>query len=286
MPMRDDFCVFILSHGRAGNVITYKTLRKGGYTGKVYVVIDDEDKMGEDYRREFGDEVLTFSKREVAKVVDAGDNSGEMRSVLYARHACFALAEEVGCRYFLQLDDDYTTFQYRYLPGVRFGYAPVRSTMDRWITAVLDFYVGTSALSVAVAQGGDYIGGDPGDIVGKRKCMNSFFCSVDRPFRFAGIMNEDVSTYVTEGRRGGLFLTLMPVQLQQPASQSSPGGVTELYLDSGTYRKAFYTVLHAPSCTRIGVLVDHSSPHPRLHHAIDSRFAYPKILREDARKES
>ena len=44
---RDSFCVFILSHGRPDNVITLNTLRREGYTGPWYIVIDNEDKKGE-----------------------------------------------------------------------------------------------------------------------------------------------------------------------------------------------------------------------------------------------
>lgn len=40
-----NFAVFILSHGRAGNVKTYQTLINQGYTGNIYIVIDDEDDM-------------------------------------------------------------------------------------------------------------------------------------------------------------------------------------------------------------------------------------------------
>lgn len=39
----EDFCVFILTHGRANNVETCKTLKRCGYTGKVYLLVDDED---------------------------------------------------------------------------------------------------------------------------------------------------------------------------------------------------------------------------------------------------
>ena len=39
--MRDDFAVFILTHGRANNMHTYKALQKAGYTGKVIFVLDD-----------------------------------------------------------------------------------------------------------------------------------------------------------------------------------------------------------------------------------------------------
>lgn len=41
--MTNDFCVFILTHGRADNVVTLKTLLADGYTGDWYMVIDDED---------------------------------------------------------------------------------------------------------------------------------------------------------------------------------------------------------------------------------------------------
>ena len=42
--MRSDFVAFILTHGRAGSVITDKTLRKCGYTGSIVYVIDNEDR--------------------------------------------------------------------------------------------------------------------------------------------------------------------------------------------------------------------------------------------------
>lgn len=65
--MRDDFCVFILTHGRPDRVYTYKTLRKRGYTGKIYIVIDDEDETENEYRAIYGDEVLQFCKKDVAE---------------------------------------------------------------------------------------------------------------------------------------------------------------------------------------------------------------------------
>ena len=48
MAMREDFCVFILTHGRHDRVHTYNTLLKAGYTGKIYIVIDDEDQTAEE----------------------------------------------------------------------------------------------------------------------------------------------------------------------------------------------------------------------------------------------
>ena len=60
--MRNDFCVFILSNGRPDNIKTLETLQRSGYTGKWYIVIDDEDPTGNQYKSTYGDKVLVFSK--------------------------------------------------------------------------------------------------------------------------------------------------------------------------------------------------------------------------------
>ena len=47
--MTKDFAVFILSHGRANDIKTVNMLQKYHYTGKWYVVIDDEDDQEQIY---------------------------------------------------------------------------------------------------------------------------------------------------------------------------------------------------------------------------------------------
>ena len=42
---REDFAIFILSHGRANNVKTVKTLEREGYTGKWYIICDNESAL-------------------------------------------------------------------------------------------------------------------------------------------------------------------------------------------------------------------------------------------------
>jgi hypothetical protein len=282
MAMRKDFCAFILSHGRPDRVHTYKTLQKAGYTGKVYIVIDDEDSTADEYRKLYGDKVLQFCKREYAEKLDEGDNTGKRTSTIYARAAMFDLAPQVRCKYFIQLDDDYTYV------GVRFGKNRIVTqrevhSADQLFDLVIQFVERTGFATVALAQGGDYIGG-PSQIRLKRKAMNSFFCSTDRPWVMIGRMNEDVTTYVTEGRRGKLFGTTTSAYVIQQPTQASAGGMSELYLDSGTYVKSFYTVMYAPSCVQIGTLGDPRSPHHRIHHKINWHKTAPKIIRETHRK--
>jgi len=282
--MRDDFCVFILTHGRPDRVFTYDTLNKVGYTGKVYIVIDDEDKTEAEYRRRFEDKVLQFSKSEIAKTFDEGDNFQDRRAIIYARNACWDLAKQVGCRYFIQLDDDYLRFRYRI--DNNGDYTTVNDVLD--LNAILskfvEFLESTNIASLAFGQGGDYIGGKNGSMWSKnraRKCMNTFICDAERSFLFQGRINEDVNTYVGKGRMGLVFLTHFGVGIEQLVTQTNAGGMTDLYIESGTYIKSFYTVMYAPSCTKIRQM---QNKHGRLHHSINWDAAVPKIIREEYRK--
>jgi hypothetical protein len=227
---------------------------------------------------------VTFSKAEIAARFDEADNFKDRRSIFYARNASFDIAERLGFTYFIQLDDDYYDFQFRSGAVQEFGYWKIRC-LDDVLSATLDYYRSIPAASVCFAQGGDVIGGAQSsgqkNVTFKRKAMNTFICSTERRFPFLGRVNEDVSTYTEAGRRGLLFLTIMPVVMNQTDTQKTSGGMTELYLDGGTYLKSFYSVMFAPSCVRIGEM---GVLHHRIHHLVDWPAAVPVILHERHRK--
>jgi hypothetical protein len=282
--MREDFCALILTHGRPDRVFTLRMLEEFGYTGKVFLVVDDEDASADEYRRLHGDKVLTFSKREAAAYTDDGDNFPGRRGVVYARNASFDLARSVGCRYFIQLDDDYTGLYFRFGPDQKYG-AWRAECLDDILEAFLEYFETIPALSICFSQGGDHIGGAQGsfgeEITARRKAMNTFICDVQRPFRFMGRINEDTSCYVEAGRRGELFLTVPSVQVNQKQTQQNPGGLTEIYLDAGTYVKSFYSVMYAPSCVKVA---DMGETERRIHHKIDWPSTAVQIVRERHRK--
>lgn len=278
--MSPDFCALILTHGRPDNVRTYDTLKASGYTGRILLVVDDEDRTLPEYQRKFPGEVVVFSKSEIAAAFDEADNRDDRRTIFYARNACFSIARREGFKHFIQLDDDYTGFFLRFNSRREYGNTHKVRMLDAIFEVLLDFFRTTPILAVALSQGGDHIGGNQLSVRMRRKAMNSFICSVDRPFQFVGRVNEDVNTYVAEGRRGGLFFTVMQTQLNQLATQSNAGGMTDIYKDSGTYQKSFYSVIVAPSCVRIGVLGDPRSPSYRLHHDVNWETAVPKILEQ------
>ena len=281
MMRHKDFAVFILSHGRPDNIKTYKTLQKAGYTGNIYIVVDDEDETLNDYIKRYGDKVLVFDKQEWYDKTDSRDCFRNKASVLYARNASFHLAEKMGLDFFVQFDDDYSQFSYMF-QNFEFSHKIVRGKMDEIFDFYLDFLDTTHCKTIAFAQMGDFIGGGEGSPYAKkvclfRKAMNSFFCSVHNPFTFEGKMNDDVNTYVTRGLRGELFLTCPMIALNQAQTQVNKGGLTDIYLDYGTYVKSFYTVIGTPSCCKIRSM---GYKERRIHHAIQWDRAVPKIINE------
>lgn len=282
--MRKDFAVLILTHGRPDKVYTARTLREAGYSGPIYLVIDDEDPAREAYRETFGDMVVEFSKDEAETLFDTADNFAGRGSVVYARNACFPIARELGFRYFAAFDDDYTGALYTFREDLSYWRTPIKN-LDRVFDIMLRYFEAIPAKSIAMAQGGDFIGGGQSkigsEIALRRKCMNTFLCDVERPFEFPGKINEDVNAYTANARRGELYLTVPNVGVNQVTTQANAGGMTELYLDRGTYVKSFYSVIFAPSCVTIGEM---GSAHRRLHHRVDWNAAAPKIVREEIRK--
>jgi ligand-binding sensor protein len=276
----NEFVIFILTHGRANNIFTVKSLRKHGYTGKIIIVIDNEDSSADQYYDQY-ENVEMFNKKEIAATFDEADNFEDRRAIIYARNACFQIAKKLGYKYFIQMDDDYTYFEYRIYNSENTKPKNIYS-LDSVLLALLEFYKQTPFASISMAQGGDFIGGKENKMAKKptiyRKCMNSFICSTDRPFQFVGRINEDVNTYVKKQSLGLLMGTIPMIALGQKTTQKNKGGMTDLYLDSGTYVKSFYTVMINPSSCFIKPMGD---KHKRLHHAIQWDLAVPKIISQD-----
>jgi hypothetical protein len=276
------FAAFILSHGRPDNIVTLKSLEKAGYTGEIYIVIDDEDEQADKYFELYGNMVLQFNKREAAKVTDTGDNNDDRRAVVYARNVSQRMAKDMGYKYILQLDDDYSSFYYRTPKDGKLKTVRVKS-FDKIVDAMLELLDVTGATTIAFSQGGDFLGGINRNYLQgmTRKAMNSFFLRTDKPIEFMGKINEDVNAYVVHGGRGDLYFTVAKVQLTQMQTQKSAGGLTDIYLDAGTYVKSFYTVMMAPSCTTIRPM---GITDRRLHHSIKWENAVPKIISDKHRK--
>ena len=286
VDFKKDFVVFILTHGRVDNQYTYRSLCEQGYTGRCVFVLDNEDGQVEEYKRRYGaDNCYVFDKLAMSKRIDEVFR-GDKRVIVYARNACFDAARALGYKYFIELDDDYTSFVWRF--DAECAYTPKTpkiKNLDVVFESMLRYYINTPLTSLAMAQGGDFIGGSSNQMLrsigSKRKAMNSFICSVDRPFEFKGRINEDVNAYTQLTSVGKIFLTIVQCNLQQKITQSNGGGMTDVYRDSGTYVKSFSSVIVFPSGVKVTLLNSH---HKRIHHNVYWEHTAPKILQEKWRK--
>lgn len=274
----DEFAIFILSNGRPDRVYTVNTILSQGYTGKYYIILDNEDSTKDAYINKFGIEhILVFDKKKVASSFDIMDNFNNNKVVVYARNVCFDLARQLNLKYFLELEDDYKLFEIRSEEDNKLLTYKIKN-LDAMCLTMLEFLEDSNALTVAFAQGGDLIGGLNGSAWRtkiKRKAMNSFFCKVDNEFTFIGRMNDDVNTYTTLGSIGKLFLTICNVDLVQMQTQAAIGGNSDAYLKYGTYLKSFYSVMCMPSSVKISMM---GEQHQRIHHIVDWETCVPKIV--------
>lgn len=267
--MDNKFAVFIISHGRPSISMTEKKLIDGGYTGKIIYIIDDLDETKDEYFKNHQN-VFMFNKMFSANQCDKMINKTNYKATLFVRNQTFKIAKELMLDYFLVLDDDYYYFGHR-------GHSGAKKTkrLDEIFNIFIEFLKNTNVKCVAFSQDGDHIGGWTGSDMMKRKVMNSFFCATNRPFKYYGLMNDDVNAYLKNGQVGDLFFTYMGFQLDQIDTQQLGGGLTESYNQSGTYVKSFFSVMIAPSCVSIRCMGEKFN---RLHHSIKWQQAAPCII--------
>lgn len=274
---RYKYKIFIVSHGRPDRVFTYATLLEYGIDkNNIAIVVDDSDLNVKDYKSKFA-EVYVMQNNKIT--LDAMDNIGDKNSVIYKRKFCYQLAEKLGYRYFLVLDDDYTGFYSMFKTGnfVSFdsGYK-LKNKLDDVICyyfSLLD--LNKNIKTIAMGQGGDFY--CKSFSLFPRKVMNSWFCDTQKKIEFKGRFNDDVNTYLINNKIGNICISSMFFALRQKDTQKSKGGMTEAYLKYGTYVKSFYSVICSPS----SVIVEFSKNVGRIHHKINHKFNDVKIVNAD-----
>ena len=303
MKHKNDFCVLILSHGRPENVVTVNTLTRFGYTGAWFIVLDDLDPTKEEYEKKFGKEkIIVFDKEKVMHdpSTDSMDNFYFHKSIVYARQSCIQIAKDLGYRYFAEYEDDYDSVRWRMNEEIEYSskmLSDAHNTLDRVFDVMLDYLIEAPRItSICMAQSGDYIGGGGSRMIqeqSRRKGMNSWMIDTERPFDFAGTMNDDVVAYTTLSTRGVLFLTTGFIAINQKQTQSNASGNTDMYKKFGTYAKGFYSVISCPSGVKVTPLFNTSARKAvgpktnntfRLHHAVDWKSVAPKILSPSVKK--
>jgi hypothetical protein len=287
--MHGSFATFIVSHGRPDKVNTYAYLKKISYPLEdVFIVCDDEDKTLSDYQKAFGDRVIVFSKKKASDKFDIYDNIESRAVVVYARNECFDIAARLGYEFFVVLDDDYRNFMYRYNELLAYEPKTMNTALFSIFESMFVFMKNTSIKCLACLQGGDFMGGVSNERFAhgpmlSRKVMNIWCLSSKRKFEINGRLNEDVNVYSgPDASCGNLYFSTNLFSVDQEVTQKNSGGLTEVYLELGTYVKSFYSVMANPSCVKI---TDMGRVTRRVHHKILYDYCVPKVISESNKKE-
>ena len=250
--MRDDFAVFILTHGRARQQKTLATLKKCGYTGKLFLVIDDEDEQANDYLKLYGDRVIVFSKKKVEKTFDTMTNRKEYCACVYARIFILNIAQGLGVKWAFQFDDDVTNLLFRILDKNKLKAFKVRHIDDLFETMCEVMNSGKLAV-LGFSQAESFTGGANNIYLKghQRKISHAMMFNAENPITFRGLFYEDLLAALDTGIDGRVAISTMLVSNYSPKLASNAGGMNNLYKSNGSYVAGFYSVMAYPSVIRL-----------------------------------
>lgn len=230
---------------------TYKMLRDQGYTGDIIVVIDDEDEQRSLYE-EIYEHVEVFCKEDYYQSSD-GVITGKQKAILYARNACYDIAERLGLLYFTEFDDDLNSIFLRYIEDGRcLSYKP--TVLDSVFDMVLEgLDICDAVMGVSLMVQGDYIGGVASRAFRRavRCCSQSFFLRTDRRVDFLASMNEGTCSCLIYGMRGKLFFGIPGTMLEaEPigANTKMGNGMDEFYKKMDSFSRSFMATIVRPDC--------------------------------------
>lgn len=279
--MMNNFAVFILSHGRADTMTTFGALRTHGYSGQIYVVIDNEDDQQERYIERFGaDNVLIFDKADYMDRFDAMDNFRKKSAVIYARLASQDMAKELGLEYYAQADDDINSFQIRYLRGTQLK----GRKADR-----LDDVVPNMCKLLSIDKLDMLAFGTQNSVIGGAKgkwrnglvwtCSNFFFLKTDTTIDWICRVNEDTCTGIAMAQAGRMnfSFTSVVIGIVDSGSGALAGGMQSAY-DDGKWQHKYARIMLSPSSCKL------RSVNGKLIHHTDAKKTFPMVLSERWKK--
>ena len=279
--MRDDFACIVISHGRP-ECSTVKVLRASGYTGKIFIVVDDEDEKLPEYLEKYGEFVHVFHKVED---FDTGDLGGSMACGVFARNECLKVAEQNELTYYLELDDDCESLVFRYPDGDHLRGAKARN-LDKLFEAICCYFDEAPIQYLGFGNPVDYIGGLPtfenGQINPNRLVMNGYFLRTSNKLVWRARYSDDGITVIDEAQKGHAGFRFNSVMQKfdvwDPKRSGSKitGGSIATYDNEGSYKMRFYAVMFHPDCEKLrtsgGGYIDSKNANATYPKIISGRF--------------
>ena len=271
-----NYAIFICTHGRPDEQHTLKALRKAGYTGKIILVVDDEDDtVPELMLKTYGDaEIVRFCKQHYIDTVDIGRSDAKRKAILYAKCACEDVAKERNLDAFVIADDDITDFRFRYESDGKLLTQYVTKNMDVIIESYLTFILDCNVCMTSFGTNQMFMGGRISD---ERKGefripYNFLFRNTSISFNWISEMNEDtISVLAEHGNKYMIQLPFIKLEMKELMA-GAKGGMTEFYNQMTTGTRIGTILMYSPSN------VKYIATAKKITHAIKKDNAFPKLI--------
>lgn len=279
--MRDDFAIFIISHERADRVESYNMLRKAGYTGKICIVVDDEDSQLSEYKEKFiglGEDYVIYNKdlyrtaTEVCRRVEG--------CATYARNAVEYFAKAKGLKAFMVADDDLLRLRFRHNEKGVLKSTPVTSGLNEILESYIDFILESNIACVSFGTANVYMNGiKPESVSNNRLPFNCFIRNTEYTWTWKAEIYEDAVTSILESWNGDFAMQLPFVQCDMcPMDVGAKGGMTDVYSAISQYEKNFPVLIYAPSCVKLGL------GKRSFIYTVQKKNAFPKLISSKYKK--
>lgn len=253
--MRNDFAIFILTHGRASDQKTLKMLKENGYTGKYFLVVDNLDEQLEEYQEKYKDHVIVFDKLAAWKITDTFHNGKMLKAVVFPRNVVFQYAREKGIKAFAMCDDDISRLNYKHIVGEKLVTEKITGNIDRIIEAYVNYAEQANITVLGMCEDGVFIGGINQLVLnGYTPSVGKFmFFRTEDKVKYRGLYYEDnIATYdiPIQGRMS--FSPTIISTVSQIDTKKTKGGMHDVYENTSSgYTCSFMVLMAHPSGIKI-----------------------------------
>ena len=275
--MRDDFAIFICTHGRPNTQTTYNALRTQGYTGRVYLVLDDTDSTIQQYIDNYGTKnLIIFNKQFYIDTVDTGSLPPNYKTILYAKAAVEDIAKQLNLSSFVIADDDISKFRFRYIDEEVLK-SVVINDLDSVFTAYVEYLLTADFIALGPCSNVQLIAGKSVfsyDTITKfRVPYNFVFRKTTAPISWVSSFGEDIITALNYGKVGELMWSIPLCQIDLvPPGSCKEGGMSDTYKSMSTFKLCEYDYMYHPNSIRLRYNVN------RWNAQIIKDNAFPKII--------
>lgn len=265
--------IFVISYNRADRVETYSALRDAGFFGEIFVVIDVNDPQYIKYLTRFGKELISYSKPNEKLVADTLESEKRESSAVYARNAVESIANHMRLDAFIILDDDITSFRYRWMQEGICKSLKITQYIDRILLAYIDYMLSCNIATLSFENCMFYIGGISDDkISNERWTYQIHIRNTKFPVEWKSIINEDIITEIMTATRGYIWWSLPHVVYDAVAMNEKSGGNKDNYDTFSEFKRAMFATVVNPSSCKPGY------SHGKLRIIQNKSASYPMIV--------